>query len=188
MIEIGQWLVENDMIHADDGDVGLSTADDGADPIRIWAGDAKDAAPNFKVTRAGILTAVAAIFMSAAGYPKVSMNLNSNLIQAFSDANNHVDFSPQVGTAPGIAWVVAGALNAYLQSTSAGPLLTSFDTTSITLQPAENLNLLFNAGGNLRVNGANGQTASISYVKNVVAGVPSFGSLNFNRGILTSYT
>jgi len=198
--EIAGWLASRYKLQSKDGDVGFNSQDTAADDIRIWAGDAMKGSPNFKVTKAGILTAVAAIFMSATGFPKVSMNLNSNLIQAFSDANNHVDFSPQIGGAPGIAWIVGGVLNAYLQSTSAGPLFTSFNGTKITLQPDTDLNLSatggninLTVGSNLNINGSPGYNGSFTYVKGLgsdgVGGYfPITGSITVKKGLITNVT
>lgn len=189
--EIAGWLASRYKLQSKDGDVGFNTQETAADDIRIWAGDVMKGSPNFKVTKAGILTAVAAIFMSAAGYPKVAMNMNNNLIQAYSDANNHVDISPAAGTAPGIAWIVAGALNAYLQSTSAGPLLATFGGVPITLNSSSNINL--SPDGNLNINGSSGKSVTVSYVKNIIPdGFGGFtannGTLTFTKGILTSNT
>lgn len=189
--EFGGWLVGLTELQSRDKTVGMSTDHDDVDPIRFWAGDLKEGTPKFKVTEAGIMTAIAAIFMSAAGFPMVSMNLNNNLIQAFSDADNHVDISPTIGGSPGIGWIVAGVLTAYLNTTSAGPLLASFAGTPITFQSSSNINL--SPSGNLNINGSSGKTVSLSYVKNIIPdGFGGFtannGTLTFTKGILTSNT
>jgi hypothetical protein len=62
VFEVGGWRVNNTQLVSKDGDVGMSTEDTGSDDIRFWAGDAKDGSPNFKVTKAGILTAVDGVF------------------------------------------------------------------------------------------------------------------------------
>ncbi|MEC0231183.1 hypothetical protein [Paenibacillus alba] len=188
--EFGGWLVGLTELQARDKTVGMSTESTPADDIRFWAGDLKKGAPNFKVTESGILTAVAAVIMSAAGYPKVTLNQNSNLLQAFSDALNHVDFTPNAGTAPGLSWYVDGVLKAYFQTTTGGPLLTSFGSAGITLQPAEDLNLLI-TGGNIKVNGTPAFSGPVYYVKNVLPDgsggyYGAYGTMNFSKGILTS--
>jgi hypothetical protein len=62
VFEVGGWRVNNTQLVSKDGDVGMSTEDTGADDIRLWAGDAKDGSPKFKVTKSGILTAVDGVF------------------------------------------------------------------------------------------------------------------------------
>lgn len=55
LFEVGGWRVRPDSIQSKDGDVGMSTADDGPDPIRFWAGDAINGNPPFKVTHNGYM-------------------------------------------------------------------------------------------------------------------------------------
>lgn len=55
--EFGGWQIKKDVLQAKDLDVGLSTANDGVDPIRVWAGDTdKNAAP-FQVHQSGKVVA-----------------------------------------------------------------------------------------------------------------------------------
>lgn len=58
IFEAGGWRVTPDQLASKDLDVGMSTEDTGGDDIRFWAGDVKDGAPKFKVTKSGLLTAV----------------------------------------------------------------------------------------------------------------------------------
>lgn len=93
--EFGGWRVKPDQIISKDGDVGMSTLDDGADPIRFWAGDARLAAPNFTVTRAGLLTATGALIRSAAtGYPRIELNGIAGLLAAYHTATDYIAIDP----------------------------------------------------------------------------------------------
>lgn len=139
----------------------------------------------------GLLTIVSALIQSATGYPKVELNSATTLIGAYSDADNHVNISPTIGGSPGIGWIVAGVLTAYLNTTSAGPLLASFAGTPITFNSSSNINL--SPSGNLNINGSSGKTVTVSYVKNIIPdGFGGFtannGTLTFTKGILTSNT
>lgn len=126
---------------------------------------------------------------SSKTYPKVVLNGLNNFIAAYQDANNHLDFVPVAGTAPGIMWTAAASTLAYLQANAAfGVLLTTFGAASdITLQSGGDINL--SVGTNqLTINGNTGLNLSILTVKDVVAGVPVYGSQTYTKGILTAIT
>jgi len=55
--EVGGWRVTPEQLASKDGDVGMSTADTGADDIRFWAGDVITGTPLFYVTKSGKLFA-----------------------------------------------------------------------------------------------------------------------------------
>lgn len=55
--EIGGWFVGDDRLASEDGDVGFSTKDTGADDIRIWAGGTDPASATFSVTKSGKMKA-----------------------------------------------------------------------------------------------------------------------------------
>lgn len=123
-------------------------------------------------------------------FPRIEFSSVNKLLTAFSDALNHVDVTPSVGGAPGISWTVADVLNAYLQSTPAGPLLTSLGGTQITLQASSHLNLdssgdvKLGPSASLRINGSAGQTGTV-YVSATSGGVANI-PISFTKGIRTS--
>jgi hypothetical protein len=124
-------------------------------------------------------------------YPRIEFSSVNTLLSAMSDANNRVDMDTSVGSAPGMAWYVAGVAASYLQTGSFGMLLSTF-AEDITFQPAKDLNISLGSGQNLVIGGFGagqiGQSTTINYVKNVVAGVPTFGTMTYTKGILTSFT
>ncbi len=64
--EIGGWEIDTDKLSAIDGDVGLYTGDDVADPVRLWAGSvSKDSAP-WRVHKSGKMYATGAVIQSTA--------------------------------------------------------------------------------------------------------------------------
>jgi hypothetical protein len=186
--EFGGWLVGNTELQSRDKTVGMSTESTGADDIRFWAGDLKEGAPRFKVTEAGIASLVSALFQSAAGYPRVEINSANNLIGAFADPDTYISFLPSFNSVPTLVLVDAGTTKAFLNrgSAAAGTSLGTFDSEPMNLQASGPLNL--QPGGNLQINGTNGYSGSISYVKNVVSGAPSFGSITVSKGIITNVT
>lgn len=177
IFEVGQWRVENDRLVSKDGDVGMSTAETGSDDIRFWAGDAIDGVPNFKVTKAGIMTAVGALFLSALGYPRVEINSTDNLIAAYSDADTYVSFLPTYNSVPALVLVDGGTTKAFLNRTLAGgTTLGTFDGEPLNLQPS----------GNFQIGGVNGYNGTITYVKNVISGNSITGTITVTKGIITS--
>lgn len=124
-------------------------------------------------------------------FPRIEFSSVNKLLTAFNDALNHVDITASAGGSPGISWTIAGALNAYLNSTAGGPLLASFGGVQMTLQSSSHLNL--DPSGSLKVNGSIGQNASISYTKTIASdGMGGYfavnGTMNFTKGLLTSYS
>lgn len=180
IIEVGNWIVEADQLIADDGDVGLSTADTAADDVRIWAGDKKDGTPKFKVTKSGILTAVSAILMSALGYPRVELNSINNLIGAYADADTYIAFIPNASGVPTLVLVDSGTTKGFMNRGSAltGTTLGTFDNEPLNLQPH----------GPLQIEGTNGISGDFRYVKDVVNGVNTYGTITVKKGIVTNIT
>jgi hypothetical protein len=104
--EIAGWLASRYKLQSKDGDVGFNTQDTAADDIRIWAGDAMNGIPKFKVTKAGKLTAVQAAFLSALGFPRITLNESEDaLLKASLDADHYIYITPDyVGGTPALVW------------------------------------------------------------------------------------
>lgn len=143
----------------------------------------------------GLLTIVSALIQSSSGYPRVELNNSTNLLGAYLTANDAIRVVPNFsGGNPAVYFTTSGSTVAFLQDFgSAVGLITPFGIRDVQIGSGKTLFLTSNngiemTGPSLKINSATGQTASIPYVKNVVAGTPSFGSMNFTNGILTSYT
>jgi hypothetical protein len=105
IVNVAGFLASATEFMSKNGHVGLSS--DGVDPtsIRFWSGDVKTGSPNFKVTEAGILTAISALFQSAAGYPRVEMNSISSLFGAYQSPTVYVKMDPAAITGtPGFSF------------------------------------------------------------------------------------
>jgi hypothetical protein len=175
---VAGFLADETEFKSKNGLVGLSSDGTGPTSIRFWSGDVKTGSPNFKVTEAGILTAIAALFQSATGYPRVELNSANNLIAAYADPDTYISFLPSYTSVPTLVLVDAGTTKAFLNrgSAAAGTTLGTFDAEPLNLQPS----------GPLQIGGVNGYNGSISYVKNVVSGAAQFGTINVTKGIITS--
>lgn len=143
----------------------------------------------------GLLTIVSALIQSATGYPRVELNNSTNLLGAYQTANESIRIDP-AGTSgdPILSFFHGSQRKGFMQYLSPDILLiTPVGVSNITMSSGITLNLIADQIVNVvcsafRMNGNIGQTASIPYVKNVTAGVPSFGNMNFTNGILTSWT
>jgi hypothetical protein len=197
--EIAGWLASRYKLQSKDGDVGFNTQDTAVDDIRIWAGDAMNGAPKFKVTKAGIMTAVAALILSAAGYPRIELNSTDTLLSAFADIDDYLSISPTSGGAPSIGWTAAGDTSGYIGSSATLMTILALNDALMLLQADGNMTIRsfgsvdLDPATDLKINGAAGRTASLTYVKNIVpdgfGGFTAFnGTLTFTKGILTSYT
>jgi hypothetical protein len=191
VVNVAGFLATETELMSKNGLVGLSS--DGADPTstRIWAGDVKTGSPNFKVTQAGIMTAVAALFQSAVGYPRVEINSANNLIAAFADPDTYVAFLPSFNTVPAFVLVDNGTTKGFINrgSAVAGTTLGTFDNEPLNLQPSGPLNL--QPSGNLQINNVNGFTGSFPVVTSVTFGPTGGGSytsktVSVSKGIITS--
>lgn len=65
MFEVGGWLVTQDELASQDGDVGMSTAGTAATSIRFWAGNAVPASAPFRVQQNGKMYATDGEFTGA---------------------------------------------------------------------------------------------------------------------------
>jgi hypothetical protein len=143
--EIAGWLVSQLQLMSKDGDVGFSTEDTGGDDIRIWAGDAKEGSPNFVVTKSGIMKAISAFLMSAAGYPRVELNSLDNLLRAMKEPDNYIAIIPNAVDNPAIEFSNGAAYALFGLATLNRLLLT---VLSGDLQMSTNNgNIYFSAGG-----------------------------------------
>lgn len=179
--EFGGWQIGTTELQSKTKTVGMSTEVTGADDIRFWAGDLKTGSPNFKVTESGIMSTVSGNFSSAAGYPRVEINSTTNLIAAFTDADSYISIVPDYsGSVPAMLITDAATTKGFLNRPNAiaGTTLGTFDGEPLNFQPS----------GDLKIGGVSGYNGNITYVKNVVAGVPSFGNIVVTKGIITSFT
>jgi len=89
--EFGGWLVGLTALQARAGDVGLSTANDGDDPVRLWAGSVdKDTAP-WRVYKSGKMVATGALIQSKDGtYPYVAMDPTGDLFGAYASPTQSI--------------------------------------------------------------------------------------------------
>lgn len=183
VFEVGGWRVTLEQMASRDGDVGFSTEDTGADDIRIWAGDAKDGSPKFKVTKSGIASMVSAIISSVLSGERVV--IDGTGIHTY-DASGVERLT--IGTAPvkGVKAItgrdasgVAQSVYTYdTETTSEGTLTGQYVT-------AHNAYLLLDSNGDVRLMDSTGKGFR------AVGGVPEvndgFGWRNIARaGISTS--
>lgn len=117
--EISGWKVDPDRFSSPDGDVGLSTADDGPDPVRLWAGAAEPTEGPWRVTQSGKMHATGAVIESAAGYPKIELDPDGNLVGAYLNETTYLSIVPDFSGVPAVLWYKDGFLQ-----TSFGPIST----------------------------------------------------------------
>jgi hypothetical protein len=186
---IAGYNVDRYTLRHESGIVGMS-GQNPSDPnaVRFWSGDADPTKASFRVTQAGILTAVGALLMSALGYPRVEINGTNNSFAAYKTADTYVDINPNLSAnVPGIQFLLS-TISAvmYLYNPGTPEFFIATPLGKANIEISSGLDLLLNPAGNLKINGANGYTGTISYVKNVVSGSPTFGTINVNKGIITS--
>lgn len=185
--ELAGWQIRPDEIVSNDRDVGLSTADDGEDPIRFWAGDAKDGDPNFTVTRAGILTAVAALIMSKLGYPRVEMNSGENIFGVYQTAGDAIKITPVYQSGPpAILFDAATVTQAKLILSPASFGVITSGTTNLNLQSAHDIKLSSN--GVLTIDDITAFTGTFEVVSDVNFGSQSldYTRVTVKKGIITN--
>jgi hypothetical protein len=107
--EFGGWLVGTTALQARAGDVGMSTANDSEDPVRLWAGSVdKDTAP-WRVYKSGKGVATGWKFQATEGsYPNIVFDPETLLMAAYQDALNYVFISPSFDGAPVLGFTVDG--------------------------------------------------------------------------------
>lgn len=105
--EVGGYNVNQTDLVSKDGNVGLSSANDSADPIRMFAGSSlKDFAP-WRVTQSGKMFATGATIESQGSYPKISLDPSGNVLGVYSSPTVYLSFNPIAGsfTAPQITFI-----------------------------------------------------------------------------------
>lgn len=98
--EIGGWQAGPTELASQDGDVGMSTEDTGADDVRLWAGGANKNTAPWRVTKGGKMHATGATIESASGYPKIEFDPSDNLVKAYLNANEYIAIDPDLTGAP----------------------------------------------------------------------------------------
>lgn len=108
--EFSGWLIRPDQIVSKDGDVGLSTADIGDDPIRIFAGPDGLGGYNFMVPQSGFITAVGALIRSvASGYPRLELNGPDSLFAAYKSETELISILPSYTGSPTLRFISPNA-------------------------------------------------------------------------------
>lgn len=94
--EIGGYSVSQTELKSKDGDVGMSSANDAPDPIRLWAGSAdKDSAP-WRVYKSGKgVTTGWRIQSSNGAYPYVVMDPDVDLFGAYKSNTDYILMTAQ---------------------------------------------------------------------------------------------
>ncbi|ASS66210.1 hypothetical protein [Paenibacillus sp. RUD330] len=88
--EISGWMVDPDRFYAADGDVGISTAEEGEDPVRFWAGATVPEMAPWRVTKSGKGVATGMLIKSADDYPMVVMDPLEKLFGAYRAADQSI--------------------------------------------------------------------------------------------------
>lgn len=152
--EIAGWIATRYKLQSKDGDVGFNTEDTGSDDIRIWAGDTLGGTPKFTVTKGGILTAIAALFASSTGYPRVEMNSADGSIGAYQAADSYLEITPDAfGSTPGILMQsIANFAQMFLSNISQSLIIiTPAGNSAIQISSGKDLDLSCNSGYHVKV-------------------------------------
>lgn len=95
MLEVGDWIVKDDMLVSKDGMVGMSTIETAGDDVRFWSGGLiPDTAP-FHVTKSGKAYLTGAAISSDGNYPYVKMDPQADLFGAYTSATEYVQVRSQ---------------------------------------------------------------------------------------------
>jgi hypothetical protein len=196
---IAGFNVDQTTLKHSSGIVGIS----GANPtsgtaIRFWSGNADPTNAPFRVTQAGIMTAVGGLFQSSTGYPRVEVNSSSGLIGAYQSLGNAIRMIPTTGPGtPAFLFDVGGVTLASIQQVPASSFqIGTFGTTPMFIQSGGAMDIKslssinLDPSGGLGINGIAGLTASRAVVTsiNFVSQTYTFSNFNFTKGILTSIT
>lgn len=195
MREIAGFNVSLTELKHKSGIVGMNGADPADDEaVRIWAGDAdKENAP-FIVRQNGVMEAIGSFLRTIdSGYPAVEINSDDNLLAAYASNTNYISITPSNLGNP--ALILSNTEEAIINNDGADLLIRTAIGGGLGIQVSCDDDLRLSSqnnvritGTNLIINGVTGYNGSFSYVKNVVAGAPTFGILTFTKGILTSMT
>ncbi|MFB7817426.1 hypothetical protein ACFC0X_25055 [Paenibacillus chitinolyticus] len=144
--EIGGWLVSLTGLVSNDRDVGMSTDDEGIDPIRFFAGD------NWNVTKSGKMTATGATIQSRKdSYPRVEMSSKDDLIGAYQTPYDSIVIVPTYGGGPPTLYMVKNnAVIMQLTHILGAPTLMTSATIDLAITGGGNLDLSATTG-NVRV-------------------------------------
>lgn len=150
--EIAGYNVSSTELKHKSGIVGMNGADP-QDPnaIRFWSGNADPTQAPFRVSQSGILTAVAALFLSALGYPRVELNSGSSLFAAYRIASDFIKIHAEFTGSPTIEFN-NGSANAIL-SAAANTLILNTLLGDLQLR-SQSGNTLISAAGNMNINGS----------------------------------
>lgn len=190
--EFGGWRVGLTELQSRAGDVGMSTANDAEDPVRLWAGSTdKNTAP-WRVYQSGRGVATGWKIQSKDGeYPNVVLDPDGDLIAAYLDEFNYLAISPSFGGVPGMyitkdgntafSWTVAGgAANMY---SSAMPLQIGTDTAGdIYLLPEVGYHTIVRGWDELMTSGGQTLLDALIALETALAGKAAAGSSTGSAG------
>lgn len=91
IFEVGGWRVTPDQMASKDKDVGMSTADTGADDVRFWAGSTEPETAPFRIRKSGkgTLTGVT-IQSSETGYPRVVLSTDDETVGVYFAEDKYI--------------------------------------------------------------------------------------------------
>ena len=184
--EIGGWQVSEETLQALDGDVGMSTADDAPDPVRLWAGSvSKETAP-WRVHKSGFGVATGWRIQSRDGaYPYVVMDPQNDLFGAYLSATQYIQIVASLNGTPVLDFV-SGSNDALLFfSPGSGFFITTTDRLRLSANNGIYLGSQTNVNFSNLINTQNGQSlqGAINSKANIGVQTSSFTGGAHNHGI-----
>ncbi|MFE4569946.1 hypothetical protein [Paenibacillus chitinolyticus] len=140
--EIAGWIANQFALTSKDGKVGMSTSEEGEDPVRFFAGD------NWKVTRSGKMTATGALIQSVRNaYPRVEISPDKNLFGAYQTPNDALVIVPSYSGGPPNFYMVQNGSAIFEITQMLGiPSIFTLATVDLNISGGGNLNLTANTG------------------------------------------
>lgn len=127
-------------------------------------------------------------------YPRVELSNTNNLLAAYQDSTHYVQVKPILNNAPTVSWESPQtSLQIFVNPDTTGNATISNSGGRIDINSANNVRFNTAPSGTLQVpdssnNIQNGASGTITYVKNVSGGVPSFGTITVTKGLITAFT
>lgn len=121
--EVGGWLVGLLQLISKDGDVGMSTDDNGIDPVRLFAGGTNKETAPWRVTQSGKMHATGATIESSDGYPKYRIDPETGVFGVYYDEFNYIEISPSYEGTPTIYATVDGNVVYQISASTSGVVI-----------------------------------------------------------------